>query len=356
MTGRDSRQEAAGAAVQDRDSAQVSVVVATPDAYRDSPLFGASGSSQPPSGGHAVDGLDSYGGALLRHHAAMLAASGISPEHARARRYRSIDTKVGLARYKVAAAGQRVPGLLVPMLRVDGSEWGYQYRPDSPRERGGKPVKYETPPGQRNGIDFPPGVRDKLANLEQPLWITEGVKKADSAVQRGLACIALPGVWSWKGKPGNDPHESPVAVGDWDDVGIKRRGIVIAFDSDVMVKPSVRTALERLARFLDARGAAEVRYLVLPDDVDSKTGLDDFLAEHRRERAGTVRPEGDACAGSRAGARGPEGRACRRNGDPAFAGHPRRVPRRVQEVDGTGIRPRCPRCGPHRRRDRTTRW
>lgn len=221
---------------------------------------------------------DTYGGGLFPQHAEMLAASGISPERARARRYRSVDTKVNLEHYGVTAAGRKVPGLLVPMLRVDGSEWGYQYRPDSPRERGGKPVKYETPVGQRNGIDFPPGVRDKLADLTTPLWITEGVKKADSAVQRGLACIALPGVWSWKGKPGNGPHESTVALADWDDVGLKGRGVVLAFDSDVMVKPAVRKALDRLAAFLVARGVAEVRYLVLPDVGDGKTGLDDFLA------------------------------------------------------------------------------
>src|SRR5699024_6946881 len=110
------------------------------------------------------------------------------------------------------------------------SEWGYQYRPDSPRERSGSPVKYETPTGQRNGIDVPPGVGDQLADLTVPLFITEGTKKADSAAARGLCCIALPGVWSWKGKPGNDPHESTVAVGDWHDIGIKGRGVILAFD------------------------------------------------------------------------------------------------------------------------------
>lgn len=229
---------------------------------------------------------DNYGMGLFPQHAEMLAASGISPERARARRYRSIDTKVSLEQYKVTQAGRRVPGLLVPMLRVDGSEWGYQYRPDSPRERDGKPVKYETPTGQRNGIDFPPGVRDMLADLTTPLWVTEGVKKADSAVQRGLACIALPGVWSWKGKPGKAAHESTVAVADWDDVGLKGRGVVLAFDSDVMVKPAVRAALERLAAYLTMRGAAEVRYLLLPDEGDGKPGLDDFLAVHDVQELG----------------------------------------------------------------------
>ena len=46
---------------------------------------------------------------------------------------------------------RRVPGLLIPLHRADGSVWGYQYRPDSPRvTRAGTVIKYETPSGQHN--------------------------------------------------------------------------------------------------------------------------------------------------------------------------------------------------------------
>ena len=94
--------------------------------------------------------MSGYGMGTFPQHAAALAASGITPEHAHARGYRSVDTKSFLETLRVTPSGRRVPGLLVPQLRVDGSTWGYQYRPDSPRERGGKPVKYETPTGQRH--------------------------------------------------------------------------------------------------------------------------------------------------------------------------------------------------------------
>lgn len=95
---------------------------------------------------------------LFPQHVSMLAASGITPEHARARGYVSVDTKARVRSLKVTPKGCTVPGLLVPQRGADGSVWGYQYRPDEPRLRDGKPVKYETPTGQRNGIDVPPGV------------------------------------------------------------------------------------------------------------------------------------------------------------------------------------------------------
>lgn len=210
-----------------------------------------------------------YGIALFGQHAELLAASGISPDHARSRGYRSVDQKTRLEQIKVTRAGRCIPGLLVPQLRPDGSTWGYQYRPDSPRLRDGKPVKYETPTGQRNGIDVPPGVGPQLDDPSIPLWVTEGVKKADAAVVNGLCCVALPGVWSWVGKGG-------VVVPDWRDVVLDGRRVVLAFDSDVTRKRAVRSALDALAGYLATKGA-KVEYLHLPDDDAAKCGLDDYL-------------------------------------------------------------------------------
>jgi 5-methylcytosine-specific restriction endonuclease McrA len=127
-------------------------------------------------------------GVIADHHLAMLAASGVTPEHAAARGYETIRDPRRLAELGIAKAGQRTQGLLVPQLRVDGSTRGYQYRPDSPRVRSGKTVKYETPWQQRNGIDVPPGVGPKLGDPTVPLFVTEGVKKADCAVLQGLYC------------------------------------------------------------------------------------------------------------------------------------------------------------------------
>lgn len=135
----------------------------------------------------------------------MLAASGITPEHAAARGYESITSSGRLANldgngHGIVKAGRKVPGLLVPMLRFDASTWGYQFRPDDPRlDDKGKPIKYETVWQQRNGLDVPPGVGPMLADPSIPLWITEGVKKADCGALHGLCIVGLVGVWGWLG-------------------------------------------------------------------------------------------------------------------------------------------------------------
>lgn len=232
--------------------------------------------------------MTTYGMGLFPQHAEALAASGITPEHAHARGYVTVDTKVRLEGLNITKAGRRIPGLLVPQLRPDGSTWGYQYRPDEPRERDGKPVKYETPMGQRNGIDVPPGVAEHLDDPTVPLWVTEGVKKADAGAEAGLCIVALPGVWSWVG---SNSKGGKVAVPDWRDIALNGRRVVLAFDGDVARKKRVHEALGALAAYLSTKGA-EVEYLHLPDEAD-KVGLDDYLvAGHSVDELRTlVRPE-----------------------------------------------------------------
>ena len=211
-------------------------------------------------------------------HLATLAASGITPEHAALRGYETIRDPRRLAELGIAKAGQRTQGLLVPQLRADVSTWGWQYRPDSPRERNGKTVKYETPFGQRNGIDVPPGVGPMLGDPAIPLWVTEGSKKADCAVLHGLCtrlvarCVVVACKNRWGGK---------TAVADWNDVALDDRRAILAFDSDVTTKLAVAKALCALAEYLTYRGA-RVEYLNLPDDGE-KCGLDDYLMGHTVE-------------------------------------------------------------------------
>jgi Domain of unknown function (DUF3854) len=132
--------------------------------------------------------------------------------------------------------------------------------------------------------------RRRLAAIGIPkvmLWITEGAKKADCAAQRGLCCVALTGVWNWRG---TNESGGRAALADWHDIPLNDRDVVIAFDSDVARKSSPNKALVELARYLSGKGA-RVRYLHLPDDGD-KTGLDDFLVDHRvEELMALVRPD-----------------------------------------------------------------
>lgn len=224
--------------------------------------------------------MSAYGDRLFREHAAMLAASAVPPDLARARGYVSVDTKSRLEELGFGAQQRRVPGLLLPLRDRDGKCVGFQYRPDGPRLRDGRPVKYETVPGQANRLDVPPGVGPMLGDPAVDLWVTEGAKKADSAAAVGLACVSLSGVWAWRGTNGEG---GKTALPDWADVALNGRRVVLAFDSDVMRKPSVRQALVALAAYLVGKGA-RIAVCNLPDAADGKTGLDDFLAAgHTRE-------------------------------------------------------------------------
>jgi hypothetical protein len=233
--------------------------------------------------------IPDYGLALFAQHSELLTASAISPEVARERRYVSVDTRAQLKRYNDRFSSRcPVPGMLIPLRRLDGSVSGYQYRPDAPRIMDGRPRKYETPFQQPGCIDVPPGVRDRLADPAVPLLVTEGSRKADSAASAGLCCVSVSGVWNWRG---TNPVGGKVALPEWNDVALNGRRVVLAFDSDVTVKPAVRRALDALAGYLVTKGAT-VEYLHLPDAGDGKTGLDDYLAaEGAAGLWALVRPE-----------------------------------------------------------------
>ena len=214
--------------------------------------------------------MTGYGGAIFDQHRELLEASGISVEVARARGYRSVDAKTALGDKGFGKAQQRVPGLLIPWHGTAGGIVTWEYRPDDPRlDAKGKARKYEKPTGSKARLDVHPSMLEALADRTRPLWITEGIRKADAGTTHGLSVIALGGVSAWTTNGGE-------ALTDWHDVPLKGRRVYVAFDSDVTTKPQVQKALRRLVGFLENRGA-EARVVVLPED-DGKTGLDDYLA------------------------------------------------------------------------------
>jgi Domain of unknown function (DUF3854) len=218
--------------------------------------------------------LNEYG-LLFDHHATLLRESAISEDVARERGYRTADRREQLRELGFTSGQQQVPGLLIPVYDETGAVALYQFRPDQPRiTRAGKPVKYETPSKARMTVDVPPRVREHLGNPARPLWITEGIRKADAAVTAGLDCLALLGVWNWRGR--ND-YGAATALAFWEFVALLDRRVYLCFDSDVMLKASVHAALVRLGAFLTRRGA-KLAYVYLPSGDGGKVGLDDFLA------------------------------------------------------------------------------
>jgi hypothetical protein len=211
---------------------------------------------------------------LEPQHARLIRASGVAPEVAEARGYRTVVKKPELRALGFAESQIRVPALLIPIHDVSGEVTLYQARPDVPRIKDGKPLKYETPLKSRMVLDVPPGARQGLCNPAVPLFVTEGARKADAAVSRGLCCVALLGVWNWRG---TNEDGGKVALPDWESVALNGRQIYIAFDSDVTLKPQVYGALSRLKAFLESRHA-QVAVIYLPADDGAKVGLDDYLA------------------------------------------------------------------------------
>jgi hypothetical protein len=185
-----------------------------------------------------------------------------------ARGYWSATEKAQLRGLGFADYQCRVPTLVIPVWNVHGEIATYQSRPDTPRVRKSGPVKYETKGGSHMVLDVPPATLPHLGNPSVPLWITEGIRKADSGASRGLAIIALLGVWNWRG---TNALSGKVALPDWELIALNGRRVYLAFDSDATSNPHVSKALRRLGAFLTSR-KADVRYIHLGTEAESARG------------------------------------------------------------------------------------
>jgi hypothetical protein len=111
---------------------------------------------------------------LLPHHFEQLThGSGISPEIIAARGYRSFHGPEGYSELKqlgfARPQAKQTPGLLIPILGLNGQPVLYQYRPDMPRiDTKGKAIKYETPQGAAMRLDFATGQADLIGNPTIP--------------------------------------------------------------------------------------------------------------------------------------------------------------------------------------------
>lgn len=165
------------------------------------------------------------------------------------------------------------PGLLVPLYRVTGEQISYQFKPALPQvsPAKGKPQKYTSLRGHTNRLDVPRSVGHLVQDVAQPLVFTEGIKKADALATRGIAVVALTGVWNWK--------SGGKTLGDFDDIPLKGRAVAVCFDSDSTSNPDVRAAMVRLVEWLRSKGATAY-YMPVPSEVNGVAvkGVDDYFA------------------------------------------------------------------------------
>jgi P4 family phage/plasmid primase-like protien len=216
------------------------------------------------------------------HARELLEGSGISPEVVNARGYQTLERQTASdSRTRLKALGipkwawkedWNLPGLLIPIWGAKGERVSAQFKPWSPVNHQGSIRKYANCMGQTNRLDIHPFNRDKIIDPTVELWITEGVKKADSLATREVCAIALNGVFGWR--------KNLETLGDWEDVKIRGREIVICFDADAKAKPQVLEAMKRLGKWLKGpKGAKQVHYLIVPAEYNGKTtkGVDDYF-------------------------------------------------------------------------------
>jgi peptidoglycan/xylan/chitin deacetylase (PgdA/CDA1 family) len=217
---------------------------------------------------------------LQRHLDALTQGSGLSLDIIRERGYRTVLGKKQLSDAGFGKAQWCVPGLLMPVYTPDGQTLPLCYRPDFPRKIRNKELKYELIRGMTSRLDVPPRCSEAIKDPTVDIWITEGLKKGDALAGHGLCAVVLLGVWNFKGK---NEFGGVTLLADFDYIPWNGRTVNIVFDSDVMTKPQVRAAIDRLIEHLQRKGAV-VNVVYLPDAADgTKVGIDDYLLTHTTE-------------------------------------------------------------------------
>lgn len=117
-----------------------------------------------------------------------------------------------------------------------------------------------------------PPVQAALLNPSSPLYFTEGEKKAAKAVQEGLKCIGLGGLWNWIEK------ETGEVIKEIDSIPLVNREIGVVPDSDIWGRADLQKAIFAFGKELEERGA-KVSFIVISQIGGEKVGLDDLLVK-----------------------------------------------------------------------------
>src|SRR5215203_5822379 len=159
------------------------------------------------------------------------------------------------------------PGVVFPVHTLDGGIF-YRLRSDNP----GRLPRYMQPKGHPNRLDLHPRQHERIKRPGGRRYATEGEKKVDSGVSRGLLMVGQSGVFNGQRDKG------AALIDDWYELPLDGEEYAICYDSDIETNESVQLAADRLAQLLEAQGA-EVFITLLPPAPDgSKQGLDDFFA------------------------------------------------------------------------------
>ena len=200
--------------------------------------------------------------------------SAIDPEVALERPYALIEDKNQLLRlgFQANQLAGLDKALLIPNRSPDFTTVLYQIKPIWKKPRNG--FKYRVPAGAEMIVDVHPRSLKKIDDTDTTLWITEGTKKGDSLVSKGLCAVSILGVATFAKKASRGKELLPC----WDHIALKGREVVIVYDADAQTNEQVQRSLSNLRERLTERGAI-VKVVYLPEvNGDGKAGVDDFFA------------------------------------------------------------------------------
>lgn len=188
----------------------------------------------------------------------------------------------------VCPSFQPLPAIVIPYVKplddvsmMYGDEEFARVRYlDAPVTRGfvqQKAVRYGQPPESGTHPYFPVVEnftwQEVFDDIDTPIFITEGEKKALAACLEGFPTIGLGGVYNFMNAGEFLPD---VANIEW-----AGRIAYICFDSDAATNPQIQAAEGRLATELSLRQDALVKLVRIPNGVgNAKIGIDDYLVEH----------------------------------------------------------------------------
>jgi hypothetical protein len=135
-----------------------------------------------------------------------------------------------------------------------------------------KPKRYAQPGRSGTRVYFPRSLdwQRLLADVQEPLIITEGEAKALVAAYHGLPCLALGGVFNFM----QGAHD---LLPELEAIRWRDRIIYIVFDSDASSNPNVIAAEARLVDELARKRGAQATIIRLPPNGEDKEALDTFL-------------------------------------------------------------------------------
>jgi hypothetical protein len=260
------------------------------------PPHGSNGVPGPVASGNGHAALaEPWPANVMGQHQRELTASGITPAVARSAGVYSCtdpvrvteilkwNNKSGTAPKAIRGMG---PSIVFPFFDAAGKlipDYA-RVKPERPRERKGKVVKYESPQKEPNRAYFCPGSGPAIADPTRPLLFTEGEKKALCATLHGFPAIGLIGVYGFA-KKREDKSKPFQFIPELEAIPLERRPVYVCYDSDIPDKIEAGYAEWQLCETLRAKGA-DVKVVRLPngppgpDGKPAKMGLDDFLVGH----------------------------------------------------------------------------